>query len=77
MSFFLSMILFGACQGTCDSECLLTPAPSVERPVEIAEVVGSVASVDVSVKASKRVGTRRDARVVARLERRLAKHKSA
>jgi hypothetical protein len=76
IGFVLALALSGACPEACRGECLLTGPSSVERAVESAEVVATVASVDVSVKAAKRFGSGRRARVVARLERRLAKLKS-
>lgn len=77
MNLVLLLTLCCACPNVDASECLLTPNVSVSLPAEQATVVASSPTSDAIASTLKRLGSRRSTRVVARLERRIARHKRA
>jgi hypothetical protein len=77
MSLVLLVTLCCACPNGEVCECSPTTGASVERPAESAAIVASSPTLDAGASAMKRVGGRRASRVVARLERRIARHKRA
>jgi hypothetical protein len=77
VTFIVALTLLAAGPNTCNGGCSLAPIVIAELPVEHAQLVASSPTSDVSESVVKRVSGRRNARVVARLERRIArKHRA-
>lgn len=75
MNTFLLCVCLAAGPGGCVGECSLPNAPTVTLPSEQATVVASSPTSESRTSVLRRLGGRRSGRVVARLERRIARHK--
>ena len=77
MNFVLCVLLLSGCPTGSVCECSPTTAVSATLPAEQATLVPSSVKSDASTSAAKRLGSRRSSRVIARLERRIArKHRA-
>lgn len=77
MNFVLCVLLLSGCPTGSVCECSPTTAVSATLPAEQATLVPSSVKSDASVPTLKRLGGRRSSRIVARCERRIARHKRA